>query len=62
MDKNKNIIGIGYINYTPHELKNKNFDIYVNEKINEFKKIFDINLVMDEGYDYPLELLNIFQN
>lgn len=62
LNKDKNIIGIGFINYTPNELKNKDFDIYDNEKIIEFKKIFDINLLMDEGYDYPLELLNIFEN
>ena len=62
LDKNKNIIAIGFINYNPDEINNKDFDIYDNGKINEFKKIFDINLIMDEGYDYPLELLNIFHN
>ena len=61
LDKNKNIIGIGYIYFSPEDLKNKDFDIRNNIKVNEFKKIFDINLLMDEGYDYPLSLLNIFQ-
>ena len=60
LKKDKNIIGIGYIYYNPDDLKNKDFDIYNNEKINEFKKIYDINLLIDEGYDYPLDLLNIF--
>ena len=61
LDKNKNIIGIGYIYFSPEDLKNKDFDIRNNIKVNEFKKIFDINLLMDEGYDYPLSLLNIFK-
>ena len=60
LKKDKNIIGIGYIYYNPDDLKNKDFDIYNNEKINKFKKIYDINLLIDEGYDYPLDLLNIF--
>ena len=61
LDKDKNIIGIGYIYFSPEEIKNKNFDISNNIKVNEFKKIYDIVLLMDEGYDYPLYLLNIFQ-
>ena len=62
LDKDKNIIGIGYVYFSPNDLKNKDFDYEDNPLINSFKKIFDINLLMDEGYDYPLELLNIFEN
>ena len=62
LNKDKNVIGIGYVYFNPEVLKNKDFDYQNNTQINEYKKIFDINLLMDEGYDYPLELLNIFQN
>ena len=62
LDKNKNVIGIGYIYFNPNDLKNKDFDYENNELVNSFKKIYDINLLMEEGYDYPLELLNIFEN
>ena len=55
-----NIIGIGFIYYTPEEIKDKNFDFKNNDKINTFRKIFDINLMQSEGYDYPLDILNIF--
>jgi hypothetical protein len=44
------------------QYENKDFDYENNELVNSFKKIFDINLLMEEGYDYPLELLNIFEN
>ena len=46
LKKDKNIIGIGYIYYNPDDLKNKDFDIYNNEKINEFKKIYDITIFL----------------
>ena len=62
LDKDKNVIGIGYIYFNPNDLKNKDFDYENNELVNSFKKIYDINLLMEEGYDYPLELLNIFEN
>ena len=62
LNKDRNVIGIGYVYFNPEVLKNKDFDYQNNTQINEYKKIFDINLLMDEGYDYPLELLNIFQN
>ena len=61
LNKDKNVIGIGYIYFTPEEMKNKDFNIIKNKKINIYQKLFDINLLMDEGYDYPLELLNIFR-
>ena len=61
LNKDKNIIGIGYLYYYPEELKNKDFDYQNNNQINAFKKIFDVNLLMEEGYDYPIELLNIFE-
>ena len=62
LDKNKNIIGVGFLYYYPEEIKDEKFDIYNNDKIERFKKIFDICLLMDEGYDYPMELLNIFKS
>ena len=62
LNKDKNVIGIGYVYYYPEELKNKEFDYENNNQINKFKQIFDVNLLMEEGYDYPIELLNIFEN
>lgn len=62
LDKNKNIIGVGFLYYYPEEVKNGKFDIDNNDKIERFKDIFDVSLLMDEGYDYPIELLNIFHN
>jgi len=62
LNKDKNIIGIGFIYYNPDDLKNKDFDYENNKQINEYKKIYDVNLLMEEGYDFPLELLNIFEN
>ena len=61
LDKDKNIIGIGFVYYNPQDIKNKDFDYQNNKQINAFKKIYDINLLMEEGYDYPLKLLNIFE-
>ena len=61
LDKNKNIIGTGFVYYNPQDIKNKDFDYQKNQQINVFKKIYDINLLMEEGYDYPLNLLNIFE-
>ena len=62
LDKNKNIIGVGFLYYYPEEIKDKKFELDNNDKIERFKEIFDICLLMDEGYDYPLELLNVFKN
>ena len=62
LDKNKNIIGVGFLYYYPEEIKDKKFKLDNNAKIERFKEIFDISLLMDEGYDYPIELLNIFKN
>ena len=61
LDKDKNIIGTGFVYYNPQDIKNKDFDYQNNQQINVFKKIYDINLLMEEGYDYPLKLLNIFE-
>ena len=61
MDKNKNVIGVGFLYYYPKEIKNKKFQIDNNETLELYKKIFDVNLLIDEGYDYPYELLNIFK-
>ena len=61
LDKDKNIIGIGFLYYYPDEVKDEKFKIDNNEKINLFKKYYDVNILMDEGYDYPCELLNIFK-
>ena len=60
LDKNKNVIGVGFLYYYPEEVKNEKFDINNNESLERYKKIFDVNLLIDEGYDYPYELLNIF--
>ena len=60
LDKNKNIIGIGFLYYYPDEVKNEKFKLDDNEQIKNFKKYFDINILMDEGYDYPCKLLNLF--
>ena len=43
-------------------LKIKDFDYQNNIQLNTFKKIYDINLLMEEGYDYLLNLLSIFEN
>ena len=61
MDKNKNIIGVGFLYYYPEEIKDEKFQIDNNKQLERYKGIFDINLLMDEGYDYPKELLNIFK-
>ena len=61
MDKNKNVIGIGFLYYYPEEVKDEKFKIDNNEKIEIYKKYYDVNILMDEGYDYPCELLNIFK-
>ena len=61
LDKDKNIIGVGCLYYYPEEVKNEKFQIDNNESLERFKKIFDVNLLMDEGYDYPYEMLNIFK-
>ena len=61
LDKNKNIIGVGFLYYNPEEVKNEKFDINNNESLDRYKKIFDVNLLIDEGYDFPYELLNIFK-
>ena len=53
---------MGFLYYYPEEVKNEKFDIDNNDKIERFKDIFDVSLIMDEGYDYPIELLNIFNN
>ena len=61
LDKNKNVIGIGFLYYYPEEVKDEKFKIDNNEKIEIYKKYYDVNILMDEGYDYPCELLNIFK-
>ena len=61
LDKNKNIIGVGFLYYYPEEIKDEKFQIDNNKQLERYKGIFDINLLMDEGYVYPKELLNIFK-
>ena len=61
LDKNKNIIGFGFLYYYPEEIIDEKFQIDNNKQFEKYKGIFDINLLMDEGYDYPKELLNIFK-
>ena len=61
LDKNKNVIGIGFLYYYPEEVRDEKFKIDNNEKIEIYKKYYDVNILMDEGYDYPCELLNIFK-
>ena len=61
LDKNKNVIGVGFLYYYPKEIKNEKFQIDNNETLERYKKIFDVNLLIDEGYDYPYQLLNMFK-
>ena len=51
---------MGFLYYYPNEVKDEKFKIDDNDSLEFFKKFFDVNLLMDEGYDYPIELLNIF--
>ena len=60
LDKNKNVIGIGFLYYYPDEVKNEKFKLDDNEKLEIYKKYFDIIILMDEGYDYPCDILNLF--
>ena len=60
LNKNKNVIGIGFFYYYPDEVKNEKFKLDDNEKLEIYKKYFDVFILMDEGYDYPCELLNLF--
>ena len=62
LNKDKNIIGFGFIYFSLDDLKSKDFSYENNRQVNEYKKIYDVNLLLEEGYDYPLELLNIFDN
>lgn len=62
LDKNKNIIGVGFLYYYPEEVKDEKFKMDDNDKIESHKKYYDVILLMDEGYDYPYELLNIFKS
>ena len=61
LDKNKNVIGIGFLYYYPDEVKNEKFKLDDNEKLEVYKKYFDIIILMGEGYDYPCELLKLFK-
>ena len=61
LDKNKNVIGVGFLYYYPKEVKDEKFKIDDNDSLKVFKQYFDVNLLMDEGYDFPIEILNIFK-
>ena len=61
LDKNKNVIGVGFLYYYPKEIKDEKFKIDDNDSLKVFKQYFDVNLLMDEGYDFPIEILNIFK-
>ena len=61
LNKDKNVIGIGFLYFTPAEVK-KGIDVSNNETIKSYQTVFDIILLLDEGYDYPLKLLDIFSS
>ena len=57
IDKEKNVIGIGFLDYEPKKMnivKNN----YKNDMIfKEYFNVFDIVLLNDQGYDYIIDIL-----
>ena len=57
IDKEKNVIGIGFLDYEPKKMnivKNN----YKNDIIfKEYFNVFDIVLLNDQGYDYIIDIL-----
>ena len=53
----ENVIGFGFLNLAKEALNNENKKDYVQKKINESKKVFDVTLVGDCDYEPIIELL-----
>jgi len=60
--KKNNIIGFGFINIKPNFIGNEEKKEEINNKIQEFKKVYDVNLIGDSDFQLLLKILDLFQN
>ena len=54
-----NVIGFGFLNLTKDDINNENKKEYLQKKINENKKVYDVTLVGDCDYE---PIINILKN
>ena len=60
--KKENIIGFGFINLPADVIDNENKKEYVENKINEYKNVYDVALVGDCDYEPIIDILNNIKN
>ena len=60
--KKENIIGFGFINLPADVIDNENKKEYVENKINEYKNVYDVALVGDCDYEPIIDILNKIKN
>ena len=60
--KKENIIGFGFINLPVDVVDNENKKEYVENKINEYKNVYDVALVGDCDYEPIIDILNKIKN
>ena len=60
--KKENIIGFGFINLPVDVVDNENKKEYVENKINEYKNVYDVALVGDCDYEPIIDILNNIKN
>ena len=60
--KKENIIGFGFINLPADVIDNENKKEYVENKINEYKNVYDVALVGDCDYEPIIDIINNIKN
>ena len=56
-----NIIGIGFVNIKPEIMEDETKKDIIKKNVEDYKNIYDINLVGDSDFSYIIKLLKLFE-
>ncbi len=57
-----NVIGFGFINIKPENIGDESKKEEIESNINEFKKIYDVNLIGNTDFLFVIKMLELFEN
>ena len=56
-----NIIGIGFVNIKPEILEDETKKDIIKRNVEDYKNIYDINLVGDTDFSFIIKILRLFE-
>ena len=55
-----NVIGFGFVNIKPEFIGNETKKEEIQKSINDYKKVYDVNLIGDTDFSLLIKILELF--